>query len=95
MSDHNAGDSLSAFLLGALVGAGVALLLAPQTGEETRKQLAEKSRRLADEAGNRMHGVKEELKSHSGDLSKAISAGKEAFREARHGAEPAPTSTVI
>ena len=30
------------FFLGALVGAGVALLLAPQSGSETRKQLKAK-----------------------------------------------------
>jgi gas vesicle protein len=100
MNDHR-NDMLSTFLFGALVGAGVALLLAPQSGEETRRmlgekgrELGEKGRHLADEAGNRLQGVKEELRSHKGDLGKAISAGKEAFDKARHG-EPAPTSTVI
>jgi len=33
------------FLAGALVGAGAALLFAPQTGAETRKQLADYGRR--------------------------------------------------
>ena len=94
MSDQRT-DSLTAFLLGALVGAGVALLLAPQSGEETRKKLGDKGRQLADEAGTRLHGVKEELKSHSGDLSKALAAGKDAFEKARHGSEPAPTSTAM
>jgi gas vesicle protein len=95
MSDHHTTDSLSAFLLGAVVGAGVALLLAPQTGEETRKQIGEKGRQLADDANSKLQGVKDELKSHSGDLKKAVVAGKDAFDKARHGSEPAPTSTVI
>lgn len=94
MSDQHT-DSLSAFMLGALVGAGVALLLAPQSGEDTRKQLGEKGRELADEANSRFKGVKDEIQSHKGDLTKAISAGKDAFDKARHGVEPAPTSTVI
>ena len=46
MSDHRT-DSLLAFLLGAAVGAGVALLLAPQSGEETRKEIANRTRKLA------------------------------------------------
>jgi hypothetical protein len=33
-------------LLGAVVGAGAALLFAPQTGEETRRDLARQGRRL-------------------------------------------------
>jgi len=94
MSDHNS-ESLTAFLLGAFVGAGVALLLAPQTGTETRRQLGEKARELGDEASHRLQGVKEGLKSHSGDLSKAVAAGKDAFDKARHGTEPAPTSTAM
>ena len=94
MSDHRS-DTLLAFLLGAAVGAGVALLVAPTTGEETRRRLGEKARHLGDEVDHALKGVKDELKSHSGDLGKAIHAGKDAFDRARHGTEPAPTSTAM
>ncbi len=40
--DGNFGAYVSGFLLGGLVGAAVALLLAPQTGEETRALIGEK-----------------------------------------------------
>lgn len=40
----NLGKVLAAFAGGALVGAVAALLLAPQSGEETRKQIAEMAR---------------------------------------------------
>lgn len=40
-------------ILGALVGAGLALLMAPQSGAETRRTLARRARRLADEARDR------------------------------------------
>lgn len=94
MSDHRT-DSLLAFLLGAAVGAGVALLLAPQSGEETRKQIADRTRKLGDDLGEKVQGVKSEVKSHSGDLKKALVAGKDAFERARHEGEPAATNTAM
>jgi gas vesicle protein len=40
MADRdNIGALLAAFLLGALVGAGAALLTAPRSGKETREEL--------------------------------------------------------
>ena len=36
----------SGLALGVLIGAGVALLLAPQSGSETRRQLARRGRRM-------------------------------------------------
>ena len=39
-----AGTVIVAFVLGAVTGAAVALLMAPATGEETRRVLAEKAR---------------------------------------------------
>ena len=38
------------FLIGLALGAGVALLLAPQSGEETRRVLARRARRAQDAA---------------------------------------------
>jgi gas vesicle protein len=39
-------DGLGAFLWGLALGAGVALLFAPQTGDETRRMLRQRGRRL-------------------------------------------------
>ena len=47
---------IKAFLLGGLIGAGAALILAPQAGEQTRAMVAEKAGALAggrDSAGRR------------------------------------------
>ena len=38
------------FLIGAVLGAGIALLLAPQSGEETRRGIAQRARRAQDAA---------------------------------------------
>jgi len=94
MSDQRT-DTLLAFLLGAAVGAGVALLLAPQSGEETRKKLGDQARRVGEDLDHRLQGVKNEVKAHGGDLQKAVVAGKEAFDRARHAGEPAPTSSAM
>ena len=44
------GGGVGSFLLGAMVGAGIALLLAPQSGEETRRDLKRKARQVSDAA---------------------------------------------
>lgn len=49
MSDKS-GDFLAGFVLGGLVGAAVALLLAPQSGEETRAVLRERGIELKEQA---------------------------------------------
>jgi gas vesicle protein len=41
---------ISAFAIGGLIGAGVALLMAPQSGQETRDRIRNKSIELKDKA---------------------------------------------
>ena len=52
MSDNNNefGAFMSGLLLGGIAGAITALLLAPQSGEETRKVILDKSLELKDKA---------------------------------------------
>jgi len=49
-------------IIGGLVGAGLALLLAPQAGEETRRHLARRARRLADDARDRYEDARERVR---------------------------------
>lgn len=53
---------VAGLLIGALVGAGIALLVAPQSGEETRRSLARRARRLAEDARERYDDVKRQLR---------------------------------
>ncbi len=49
-------------IAGALVGAGVALLLAPQSGEETRERIADRARRLGSRADASWDDLRDELR---------------------------------
>lgn len=81
------------FLLGALLGAGAALLLAPASGEETRRRLSRQARRvrahtedLMDEFGERVrHGatrVRDEVEDRVDDLRSGIGEFGDAVRGA-------------
>ncbi|MGQ0602800.1 MAG: YtxH domain-containing protein [Anaerolineales bacterium] len=48
--DSDFGAFFTGFVIGGLVGAAVALILAPQSGEETRAQLRQRSIELRDQA---------------------------------------------
>jgi YtxH-like protein len=49
-------------IAGALVGAGVALLLAPQSGAETRERIADRARRLRTHADEGWDDLRDELR---------------------------------
>lgn len=55
MSDRDSdfGAFLAGFVVGGLIGAAVALLMAPQSGEETRTLIRDKSIELKDKAVER------------------------------------------
>jgi gas vesicle protein len=54
---------IGAFLAGAALGAIAALLLAPQSGEDTRAQLRLRARRLRDAAEDRLDDLQEAVES--------------------------------
>ena len=78
MSDDNEfGAFFSGFLIGGLVGAAVALLLAPQSGEETREiirdrsiELRDQATQYADETRVRAEGIAKDAMTTAEDLQK-------------------------
>jgi len=65
MSDESrGGEFLAGLILGGLIGAAAALLLAPQPGDETRAELREKGIELKD----RMIELSEEARRKAEDL---------------------------
>ena len=57
----NARPFAAGLILGALIGAGVALLFAPQSGAETRRILRKRARHLAADASDRFDDVKNRI----------------------------------
>ena len=62
------------FVTGLLIGAGIALLFAPRTGEETRRQLQQRARRMTDQAQDLVTDVRE-------SVTQTIQSAKESVEE--------------
>jgi len=58
---HEGGGGIGTFLLGAAIGAGLALLFAPQSGAETRADIKRRARNARDAAGRVATGVTESV----------------------------------
>jgi gas vesicle protein len=99
MSDEaTTGEKALYLLLGAMIGAAAALLFAPRSGVETRKLIISKAREGADLIANRTKSVagktseyvergKELLQQQRDQISAAIEAGKQAYREEKDKAQ--------
>ena len=81
--DSGAGTVVVAFVLGALTGAAVALLMAPQSGEETRKLIAEKAREGREKASEAARQGRELWDRQRETLTNAFERGREAYQQAR------------
>lgn len=85
-----AGTVVVAFVLGAMTGAAVALLLAPASGEETRRLLGEKAKEGREKASDAARQGKEFLNRQRDTLNTAIDRGREAYNQARSASQPDP-----
>ena len=86
MSENNSypvGGFLAVFAIGALAGAGIALLYAPRSGEETRNLIAAKGRELKGKATDAIEDAREFIDGKKAEIVAAVEAGKEAMREER------------
>ena len=89
---NDTGGYLGWFLLGGLIGAASALLLAPKTGREIRDQLLERGNEFAKRAqemandaqgraGDWLDKSRELFEEQTQRLMSAFEAGKDAMRE--------------
>lgn len=91
---NNKGTVLLAFLVGGVVGAGIAFLYAPNSGAETRKRIKdgaggvkdwakERLEAASDEISERSSAVKQMIENKKEDLKAAYVTGKEAYFKGR------------
>ncbi len=78
-----AGAVIVAFVLGAVTGAAVALLMAPASGEDTRRVLAEKAREGREKATDAARQGREFVNRNRETFTTAIEKGREAYQQAR------------
>ena len=75
--DNAAGTVIVAFVLGAITGAAVALLVAPATGEEMRRKLSERAREGRDSLTSAVERGREAYQqARSGGSGAAPTAGE-------------------
>jgi gas vesicle protein len=80
---------MAGFVVGAMVGAGVALLLAPASGRETRERLKEKARELRGKAGQlkdnargALEHASESVRAGAREFGHAVKEGRDAYQRA-------------
>jgi gas vesicle protein len=92
MANCNLATKVSYFVAGIGIGAAVALIFAPQSGEETRKQIAEKaqegkdfvaskSREIRRQAEDLVDQGKDLVSKQKARLADVLESGKQAARE--------------
>src|SRR4051812_17421309 len=105
--DGGAGTVVVAFVLGAFTGAAVALLMAPASGEETRRMIADRAREGRERASEAARQGRElvnrgketvtgAIERGKGTVTTAIERGREAYQQARTGAAgPTPGGDTL
>lgn len=94
-SDTSRGSShLMGFWAGAVIGAGIALLLAPAKGQDTRHKLGDAAKKLGRDAKHTFGKAGDVVGSLKEDAKGAIESGKDAFRRDKPGNEFSPGRTV-
>jgi gas vesicle protein len=83
MADRGGPSFVAGMLTGALIGAGLALVLAPWSGQDARDALRAKAREAANRAKDTVADISEQARS-AVEAGKAAAAEQRAELEERH-----------
>lgn len=100
MSQNSGTDFFAGLIIGGLVGAALAILLAPQSGEETRAQIRDKGLEFKDRAEEGVLEARHRAQKQMASLQDQITTlqdqvmalqekGKETFEKGKHSATEA------
>jgi gas vesicle protein len=92
MSEENGGSQVGFFLAGLGIGAVIALLFAPRSGQETREYIVQKaeegrdfvvsrSEEIRKQAEEALEKGKDMVSKQKEQLSAALEAGKQAYQD--------------
>jgi gas vesicle protein len=96
--EREGGGGSGSFILGALVGAGLALLFAPKSGEETQEELKahalkfkstaqERLKESQENLETRLAAARETVQTRVENVKEAVESGRQAASEAREDLE--------
>jgi gas vesicle protein len=70
MNNNNTGTFLAGFLVGGIAGAAATLLLAPQSGEETRAQIQKRTMELQGKAEDALNEARAKAEAVAADIKR-------------------------
>ncbi len=76
----NESNFITGIVIGAIVGAAAGILLAPESGEETRKKIADKTSGLKEELDSKFQDISEKIKNLENE---ALSNFKDKFYDVK------------
>ncbi|WP_435549912.1 YtxH domain-containing protein [Desulfobacterium sp. N47] len=79
--NNNQGALLASFILGGVIGAGVAILLAPKSGQETMEKIKDYAGSMKEKVASSVEGAKNVLEEKKSALSAAVETGKQAYKK--------------
>ncbi|HUF76579.1 MAG TPA: YtxH domain-containing protein [Longimicrobiales bacterium] len=89
--ERDRGGGVGSFVLGALVGAGLALLFAPKAGAETQEELKEHARKLRSSAEERVREAQRQLEERLEDVREGVQTRFDGVKDAMTAGRTAAT----
>ncbi len=83
--ERDSSGSFGSFCLGALVGAGLALLFAPQSGEETQEEIRARAQKLRAAAEERMREAQLTLEDRLENVREGVESRVELGKQLTYG----------